>query len=160
MKKITLLCLSVFILVIVNGQTKITKAGIVGKWMISSAEMPTIFYYNVDKDSLALGDAIKAQVQGDQMAGVLAMMKPQLEPFKKVSFLFNADGSAELNDATQPTPRPATYTIDEENSTITTTEPEGGKQETLKGEMQKDNLLRLTLKSPQGDIFLVLKKVK
>ena len=62
MKKIILPALWFLVTFSLFGQTKITKASIVGKWVISAVEMKGMFYYSVENDSLGFGDMIKAQV--------------------------------------------------------------------------------------------------
>lgn len=161
MKKILVLGLALFVLVSLQAQTKITKSGLVGKWQLSSMEMSGMFYYSIDKDSLALGEMIKAQVKDDaqQISAMTTMMKSQMAMLSKMSFEFNADGSAVLNGG-MGEPKPATYTVDEANSTITTTEKGEGKNDTIKAEVLPDNKMRFVMSQPQGEIFMVLKKAK
>ncbi len=158
MKKIILLACSFVLVLQIQAQTKITKTNVVGKWSVSAVEMTGMFAYYIDKDSLALGEMMKAQVKDDQqLAGITAMMKPQLSVFSKMAFVFKEDGTAELGSGTDQA-EAATYTVDEANSTIITTDKEK-KEQVLKAEI-KDEKLRITLQQPQGEIQMVLKKVK
>lgn len=158
MKKIIFLGFGFVLFLQAQAQDKITKAGIVGNWSITAAEMTGIFYYNLEKDSLALGDMLKAQVTDPaQLSSVAGIMKPQLSLFRKMFFVFNADGTAELGKDTEAAEM-VTYTVDEVNSTITTIDKDK-KEETFKADMLKEQL-RLWLKRPQGEILLMLRKAK
>ncbi len=158
MKKILIPALLLFIVASISAQTKITKSSVGGKWSIYSIEMPGIVYYNVDKDSLEMGEAMKAQIKDEQQtATVKNMFKQQMAVFIKTIFLFNADGTAELQNGAEP-PEKDTYSVDEDNSTIITT-GENKQKEARKAEMLGDKLsIRST--QPQGEIIMVLKKVK
>jgi len=83
------------------------------------------------------------------------MMKPQLGIFSNVAFVFNTDGSAELGMGTEME-ESATYTVDEVNSTIITKD-KNQKEDVLKADF-KEEKLRITVKQPQGEILLILKK--
>lgn len=158
MKKIILLACSFVLVLQIQAQTKVTKTNVVGKWSVSAVEMTGMFAYYIEKDSLALGEMMKAQVKDDQqLAGITAMIKPQLSVFSKMAFVFKEDGTAELGSGTDQA-EAATYTVDEANSTIITTDKEK-KEQVLKAEI-KDEKLRITLQQPQGEIQMVLKKVK
>ncbi|SJZ32571.1 hypothetical protein [Sediminibacterium ginsengisoli] len=158
-QKCLLLLALAFTLVTVNAQTKVTKTNIVSNWVITAVDASPAFKYDVDKDSLSLGEAIKSQVKPEQESMVLGMMKQQVGVFKKMAFKFNADGTAELNSGVPGTgATKATYTVDEANSTITTVEAEGDKvKETIKADFVNSNL-RLVLEQPTGNIILLLKK--
>ncbi len=158
MKNLFTLVVCLFSVFTLAAQTKITKTGVVGKWSISSVEMSGVFYYDTQKDSLALGEMMKSQVKDEQqLTAMTNMMKPQLAMVSKMSFLFNADGTAELGMPMEAI-QPATYTVDEENSTITTIDKEN-KQDTIKADMVKENL-RIVMEQPQGNMTMILKKVK
>jgi len=158
MKKVILFSTCIFFLLQVSAQTKITKSSVVGKWNIYSIEMPGIVYYNVDKDSLEMGETMKAQIKDEQQtATVKNMFKQQMAIFIKTVFVFNADGTAELQNGMEP-PEKDTYSVDEDNSTIVTT-GENKQKEARKAEMLGDKLsIRST--QPQGEIIMVLKKMK
>ncbi len=158
MKKIILLVFSFVSIVQIQAQTKVTKTNVLGKWSVSAVEMTGMFAYFIEKDSLALGEMMKAQVKDDQqLAGITAMIKPQLSVFSRMAFVFKEDGTAELGSGTEQA-EAATYTVDEANSTIITTDKEK-KEQVLKAEI-KDDQLRITLQQPQGEIQMVLKKAK
>jgi hypothetical protein len=158
MKKIISSVLLLFIVISLSAQTKITKAGVVGKWGIVSVEMPGMVYYNVDKDSIAVGEVMKAQLKEPaQMQAFTTMLKQQLAPFFKTSFWFKDDGTAELV-AGETSPEKATYKVDEVNSTIITYDSNKA-EESQKAEMIGE-LLRITSKQPQGDVIMTLKKIK
>ena len=158
MKKIILPALLFFVTFSLFGQTKITKASIVGKWVISAVEMKGMFYYCVENDSLGFGDMIKAQVADtSQLKAVTGMIKPQLTVFTKMAFIFNLDGTAELENGIDSA-QVASYTVDEENSTITTTDKDK-KEDTMKAEMLIEKL-KISVKQPEGEILMLLKKVK
>ncbi len=158
MKKILVVTFSFFSLLSVSAQTKITKASVVGKWSLSEVEMAGMFYYNRDKDSLALGEMAKAQMKEEsQQAAMIAMIKPQLTMFAKVSYEFKSDNTAIMNSGIIA-PQNGTYSVDEENSTITTTAKDD-KKATMKADMIYDKL-RVKLDSPQGEIVMTLTKDK
>ncbi|MDE3252400.1 MAG: hypothetical protein KGO92_06310 [Bacteroidota bacterium] len=158
MKSLFTLMVCLLTVLTLSAQTKITKSGVVGKWVIASVEMSGVFFYDTEKDSLALGDMMKSQAKDEQqLTAMTNMMKPQLAMMSKMSFLFNADGTAEMGTP-MAAAEPATYTVDEENSTITTTDKEK-KQDTLKADMLKEHL-RIIMEQPQGNMTMVLKKVK
>ncbi|MBV9987393.1 MAG: hypothetical protein JO301_06920 [Chitinophagaceae bacterium] len=158
MKKIFVLVFSLFTFVLAQAQTKVTKAGVVGKWTISTIEMPGIFGYNTETDSMFIGETIKSQIQDPkQMELVKSQFRTQMGVMAKMVFQFNADGSALLiNGVTEPAP--ATYTVDEEKSTITTLEKgENKEKETINAEFVNGKM-KLKLNSANGEIVLLLKK--
>ncbi len=159
MKKLITSGLLLFTVLSLSAQTKITKTSVVGKWVVSAVEMKDMFFYSVDKDSLGLGETMKAQLAQAQqpVETVVAMIKPQMAVFSKISFQFNADGTAELVTGVEA-PQAATYTVDEANSTITTKDKDK-KEETIKAEMVGDKL-HLTVTQPQGEVQMTLKKAK
>ncbi len=158
MKQIILLASCLFALSAIKAQSKITKSSILGKWNISAVEMPGMLYYNLEKDSLALGDAIKAQIGADesQVKAMLAMMKPQMATFTKMGFQFNTDGTALMQSGPEGT-QSVTYTVDEKNSIIETSEK--GQTQTFKADIMNGQL-RLNIKQPQGEIMVIMKKGK
>ena len=158
MKKIILFGFSLFVFAQINAQTKITKTNIIGKWTILAIDMPGMIYYNFEKDSLAVGETLKLQMPDpSQIDAIKPMMKSQLSGFSKGSFLFNTDGTAELNSGMEG-PQTSTYTVDEEKSEITAIE-KNLQQTVFKADFLKENL-RLYIKTPQGDMLMVLKKGK
>jgi len=158
MKKLITFGVFFFIFFSVIAQTRLSKTNVVGKWTISAVEMPGMFYYSIEKDSVSLGDMMKAQVQDQQqLASITSMMKSQMAMFSKISFLFNADGTAELGAGTEQA-QTATYTVNEENSTITTIDKDK-KEDTIKVDLIDDKI-RFTLKQPQGEIMMIMKKAK
>ena len=158
MKKIIFLAFSLVVLAQVHAQTKVTKENVQGKWTPVSLNMPGLVYYNIEKDSLVLGEMMKAQVPDkSQLDGVATMMKSQFAMFAKMYFKFNADGTAEMNSGAGEA-EPATYTVDEANSTITTVNKEK-KTEVIKAEIVNGNLM-MTMKQPQTEITMALKKAK
>ena len=158
MKKIIIFTFCIFGLSQLNAQTKITKINIIGKWTILAIDMPGMVYYNFEKDSLAIGETLKSQMPDpSQINAIKPMMKTQLSGFSKGSFLFNADGTAELNSGMEG-PQTSTYTVDEEKSEITAFE-KNLQQTVFKADFLKENL-RLYIKTPQGDMLMVLKKSK
>ena len=158
MKRIFLLASGLFVFSLIQAQTKITKTNIIGKWSIQAVDMPGMIYYDLQKDSLAIGEGLKAQIGEDkQLAAMTSMMKPQMSVFTKMGFQFNTDGTAVL-DSGMEAAQSVTYTVDEENSTISTND-KGADANTMKADIKGDNL-RITLKQPQGEILLIMKKVK
>lgn len=158
MKKYILFGAALLGTLLLHAQTKITKAGVVGKWGISAVEMPGIVTYDLDQDSLMFGEMIKSQLGDPQQVAMLKnTIKPQLAMFTKMSFTFNADGTAELGGGT-PQAVMGTYTVDEETSVITTSDQDKA-MENIKADF-KDGKLRLTLKQAQGDVMVVLKRIK
>lgn len=158
MKQIMGVVVSLCFAVLLNAQTKVTKANVVGKWTIAAMEMPGIFSYSVETDSLFIGEAIKAQVPDPkQLELVKGQFRTQMGMMSKMLFQFNADGTALLVDGMRE-PQPATYSVDEEKSTITTIEKEGkNEKETLNAEFV-DGKLKLKLNSPNGEVVLMMKK--
>jgi hypothetical protein len=100
MKKITASILFLVIVLAAGAQTKVTKTNIVGKWAMYSIEMPGQMHYNIDKDSLVLGTALKASVDNSQLAALTAQIKQQFAMFSKVGFQFKADGGIEMTAPT------------------------------------------------------------
>lgn len=160
MKKILTAGLFLLSAFTVSAQTKITKAAVLGKWSIVSVEVKGVFLYDVEKDSLVLGADMKAQIPDpQQLPLIISTMKQQLAMVAKATFLFNADGTAEMGGGTDLSQK-ATYSVDEANSTIKTTATDGDKKEdVMKGEMVKENL-HLIASQPQGDMHMTLKKLK
>ena len=158
MKKIILFSFCLLGLTQLNAQTKITRTNVIGKWTIQAVDMPGMIYYNLENDSLAVGEILKSQMPDPSQTGAItAMIKPQMAVFSKVGFQFNADGTVELNSGMEG-PQTGTYTVDEEKSEITTTEKDQ-KQNTFKADLLKDNL-RVSVKTPQGEMMMILKKAR
>ena len=158
MKKLFIAGLFLFSVVAVSAQTKITQKGIIGKWTTVAVEMKDVFYYNAQKDSVSFGPNMRDQVKDEQQrATMMAMVKPQLAMLAKTYFTFNANGTAELGTGIEPTIK-TKYVVDEVKSTITTVAA-NKKEDIMKAEMLTDRL-RISVKQPQGDILMILKKAK
>ena len=158
MKKIIFFSLCLLGLTQLNAQTKITKTNVIGKWTILAVDMPGMIYYNIEKDSLAVGEMMKSQMPDpSQISAITAMIKPQMAIFAKVGFQFNADGTVQMNSGVEG-PQTGTYTVDEEKSEIVTTQKDA-KQDTFKADLLNDNL-RVSVKTPQGDLMMIMKKSK
>ncbi len=158
MKKIFFFGLCLLGLTQLNAQTKITKTNVIGKWTILAVDMPGMIYYNLEKDSLAVGEMLKSQMPDpSQMSVITAMIKPQMAVFSKVGFQFNADGTVEMNSGVEG-PQTGNYTVDEEKSEITTIEKDA-KQNSFKADLLNDHL-RVSVKTPQGEMMMILKKTK
>jgi hypothetical protein len=164
MKKITASILFLVIVLAAGAQTKVTKTNIVGKWAMYSIEVPGQMHYNIDKDSLVLGGALKASVDNSQLAAMTAMVKQQFAMFSKVGFQFKADGSIEMTAPTGEVEK-GTYKVDEKNATITssTVTAKGDKTDGVLSKAKLLNPNRLEFFTTQGggnEIHMVLKKTK
>ena len=164
MKKYTIVSLFLILSLSLNAQTKVTKTNIIGKWAISSIEMAGKFYFNIDTDSLSLGAELKAQTGDEAQANlIIAMVKQQLGVLTKMTLQFNTDGTAILNDGGEllgndaDAKSKASYTIDEEASSITTKDSDK-KENTMKVDIL-DSKLRIKQTQPEGEFILSLKKV-
>jgi hypothetical protein len=156
MKKLFIAGLFLFSVVAVSAQTRITKKGIIGKWITVAVEMKDVLYYNAQKDSVSFGPNMRDQVKDEQQrTAMMAMVKPQLAMLAKTYFSFNANGTAELGTGIEPALK-TKYVVDEVNSTITTVAA-NKKEDALKAEMLGDKL-RISIKQPTGDMMLLLKK--
>ena len=155
MKRIVFVLLCLFLLVYAEAQSKISKAELVGKWTISSVEMQGMFSYDLEKDTIILGDMLKATVKTEELSMVMAAMKPQLAMLTKMGFIFNADGSAELGTGTEMK-QSGTYKVNEAESTITTIDKDG-KEDVFTAELVKERLT-MNINSPQGPVKMVFKK--
>lgn len=166
MKKITASILFLVIVLAAGAQTKVNKANVVGKWEIYSLDVPGQVHYNVEKDSIAVSDAVKQAAGGAaNLEMAMNIVKQQFAMFKKVSFLFKADGSTEMMAPTGETEK-GTYTVDGTKATITTntTTSTGEKTSNV---LSKANILagnKLEFYSSQGtgggEVHLILKKAK
>jgi hypothetical protein len=166
MKKITASILCLVIVLAAGAQSKVTKTNVVGKWVMYSVEVPGQMHYNIDKDSLALSDAVKASIESSQLASMMNMVKQQFAMFTKVAFQFKADGTAELTAPTGEVEK-GTYAVDEKNSTITsnTTTTNGEKSSSVlsKAKLLSGNKLEFYTSqggAGGGEVHLVLKKAK
>ena len=158
MKKLLISGLFLFMVASISAQTKITKKDIVGKWVTAAVEIKDMFYYNAEKDSLSISTSTRERMKdAQQLTAAIAMMKPQLAMFAKTFFTFNPNGTAELGTGIEPAIK-AKYVVDEINSTITTVDP--NKKEDVLNAMMQQNLLRILIKQPEGDMILFLKKSK
>lgn len=120
MKKLLLSIVMLASIGVTQAQTKVSKNTVVGKWSLSAINMEGMFYYDIDKDSLALGETIMTQLTaaGQDSAGSVDMMKGQLGAIKEMGFEFNADGTYKANGTPQG-PESGTFTVDEATETIT-----------------------------------------
>lgn len=141
-----------------SAQDKVTKEKVVGTWALTVVEMKNTFYFDIEKDSLALGSAITAQLgdNASQIDMVKNMMKAQMAVIKSLYFKLNADGTAEFNAGGSP--KQGTYVVDEEKSTITTIEKgEKSEKETLPASFV-DGKLKLVQSQAEGEFVMLLKK--
>ncbi|NCI47713.1 hypothetical protein [Sediminibacterium soli] len=160
MKNLVIVFAACVLVLGVSAQEKITKSKLIGKWSLAAVEMKNMFYFDIEKDSLALGDMITSQVTDpSQLELVKTTTKGQLAMLKSIYFQFNNDGSTEFNSGTGDS-KGGTYTVDEEKSTITTTDKsEKSDKQTIPAEIVAEKL-RLTMSQPQGDFVMLLKKSK
>jgi len=157
MKKLLLLMAGFAFISQLSAQSKVTKNDLVGKWKICAVEMQGMMYYDVEKDSLSIGETMKAQIpDASQLPGITTMIKSQMGMFKNCEFVFNGDGTGTMPGGISGEKEDIKYTIDEAASTITTTD-KSNKDETIKVEMV-DKKIRFTVKQPQGEIILLMKK--
>ena len=114
MKKILLSLVLMIAVFATNAQTKVSKTTIVGKWSLAALDVDGMMFYDIDKDSLALGSAIMTQLAaaGQDSAGAVDMMKGQLGAVKELGFEFLADGTFKANGGPQGS-EGGTYAIDE-----------------------------------------------
>lgn len=83
MKKLFLLLVcALFSLTRLQAQQTLTDKDVTGEWTMSAFHMSGI-YYDFAKDSLALSDALKTQVEPDKIPAVVADIKQRLEPYKE-----------------------------------------------------------------------------
>jgi len=127
MKKILLSLVLMIAVFATNAQTKVSKTTIVGKWSLAALDVDGMMFYDIDKDSLALGSAIMMQLAaaGQDSAGAVDMMKGQLGAVKELGFEFLADGTFKANGGPQGS-EVGTYSIDEATETITMTNKKSG----------------------------------
>jgi hypothetical protein len=157
MKRIITGLLCLFFAIQALSQQKISKSELVGKWTITSVEMQGIFSYDLEKDTIILGDMLKATVKPEELSTVMSAMKPQLAVLTKMGFIFNADGSAELGTGTEMK-QSGTYKVNEAESTITTIDKDG-KEDVFSAELVKAKLT-MNINSPQGPVKMVFKKAE
>jgi hypothetical protein len=163
MKKNILILASVLFSLNVNAQTNIKKDDIIGKWIISVAEFKNLYTYDLEKDSLTLGDTAKANLIKAHIPfdSVKIIMKPDIEIFAKMFFQFNVDGTGEIYWGQGPaSDYKITYTVDEENSTITTTDRHRKNEPQKIFKLQEKILLEIKQTPQDGgmDIWMTLKK--
>jgi hypothetical protein len=161
MKNLVILFAGCFLTLAASAQNKVTKANVVGKWALTIVEMKDAFYFDVDKDSLALGTTITSQVpDASQLELVKTMTKSQLGALKSVYFQFNSDGTAEFNSG-DGVSKGGTYVVDEEKSTITTIDKSGKEdKQSLPATMVGDKLKLTLTENAQGEFVMLLKKIK
>jgi len=159
MKQLIICIAAALLIARADAQTKITKTSILGKWTTVIVEVPDMFYFDMDKDSLAFGGILKQRIPADQMPTVMAGFKQQSSSLKNGYVRFYADGTAELDvDASLPPgAAKSTYTIDEANSIITATGGKGVKL-VLPGEM-RGRFLRLMIDEGGQKMYMTFKKV-
>lgn len=159
MKNITLLALTLICCAQLSAQTPVTKKELIGKWKINSVEMPGMMYYEIAKDSIALGPTLKAQLPDtSQLPAILTMIKGQMGMFKDFMFVFKADGTGTMPAGPGMGNEPISWLVDETASTIITTD-KNKKTETLKAQVVNSDI-RISVSQPQGEILLLMKKEK
>lgn len=161
MKKIAFAFILVVTTLFSTAQTKPTKTNVVGKWGIYSVMVPGQLYYNIEKDSLDLSSEMKATIDPAQLPMMTTVLKQQFTMFTKVSFTFNADGSAEFVSPTGESQK-GTYMVDEEKGTITNNENGGKEKDVLSKVSILDNGTKMELIANVEaiEIHMVLKKLK
>ena len=165
MKKNLLILASVLFCfnVIVNAQTNIKKDDIIGRWIISVAEYKDFFTFDLEKESLILSDSSKAKLAKahESIDSAMSGMKPAFEIFRKMFFKFNVDGTGEIYWGQGPaSDYRITYTVDEEKSTITTTDRHRKNEPQKIFKLQEKILLEINQAPQDGgmDIWMTLKK--
>ncbi len=141
MKKIVLFLSFAIATLAVNAQTKVTKTSIAGKWALAAMNVDGMLYYDMEKDSLSLGQAILSQLAaaGQDSAGAVEMMKGQFESLKETAFTFSDDGSYSVEGLPQGAEK-GTYTVDEATGTISMTGGKGTKKE-IKATFKNNRLI-------------------
>ncbi len=140
MKKISLLLATLFFLLSAAfSQTKITKAGIIGKWELSVIETKGMMYYDIDKDSIRIAEQFDSTIKDPkQKAIAISQFKTQMALlYKSMSFTFNENGTCNFflqQEEDMDNEPEVTYKVDEVNSTITILQKDK-KTETIKAEM-------------------------
>jgi hypothetical protein len=131
--------------------------------VLSSVEFKNFLSYDLVKDSIIFSDTMKQKalemhVSTDSMINVI---RPGLKMYHEMFYQFNADGTGEIYFGQGPaSDYMITYTIDEEASTITTTDRHK-KNEPFKAEMIQDQLSMFLFQTPQDgglDIHMILHK--
>lgn len=82
MKKLSLLFFLCFLTLTGIRAQSLTDKDIAGEWEMSAFNMSGI-YFDFGKDSLALSDALKAQLEPGKEAAVVADIKQRLTPYKE-----------------------------------------------------------------------------
>jgi hypothetical protein len=161
MKNLVTLFAGCFLALAASAQNKVTKASIVGKWVVTVVEVKDAIYFDMDKDSLALGTAITSQVpDASQLELVKTMTKSQLGTLKSLYFQFNSDGTLEFNNGVSVF-KGGTYVVDEEKSTITKFDKDGKEdKQSLPATMVGDKLQLTLTENPQGELVMLMKKIK
>lgn len=166
MKKIILSVCMVATIFAAQAQTKVTKAAITGKWNLAVMNMEGMIYYDVEKDSLALGKKMIEQLasMGQDSAAAVEMMKGQLEAVKEMSFEFNEDGSYSMEGANPGGGvEIGTYGVDDATETLSTTAKKSGEKQEIKASFKDGKLI---LNMPGGgqpgapNVIMHLRKAK
>jgi len=158
MKHLIVCIVAALLIVRADAQTKITRISVLGKWNAVIVEVPNTFYYDLDKDSVSLGDALKSKIPPAQLEFMLNGIKQQSAGFKKIHFSFSADGTFELADEADMMigAQKGPYTVNETNSTITISGSKAQKQ-ALQAEM-REGLLKLEMEESGQKIYMTFRK--
>ncbi len=165
MKKIAFFLSLILLSFQINAQTKIKKSDIIGKWVLAVEEFKNIVTYDLDKDSIIMGDSGKANLSKANISidSATKSMRPAFEIMRQMFYQFNEDGTGEIYYGQGPaSDYKISYIVDEESSTITTTDRHK-KNEAQKIYKLKDKLLLITIQTPQNggmEIWSTLKKVQ
>lgn len=163
MKKGTVVFCMLFLSFDLMAQTKITKDGIIGKWVVSSVEIKDLYSYDLIKDSIILSDTIKQRSLQVHITtdSLINMIKPNVKMYHEMFYQFNVGGTGEIYYGQGPASfYKITYTIDEEKSTFTIVD-RYKKSETCKAEMIQDQLGIFINQTPQDggmSIHMILHK--
>lgn len=149
----------------IHAQAKIKKSDIIGKWILSIEDFKKMVAYDLDNDKLILSDSAKANLAKANMSidSAKKSMQPAFDIMRQMFYQFNQDGTGEVYYGQGPaSDYKITYTVDEENSTITITDRHKT-NDPQKAFMLKDKLVIITIQSPQNggmEIWSTLKKIK
>jgi hypothetical protein len=144
MKKLILAVCLVITIFAAQAQTKVTKAAITGKWAIAVMNMDGMIYYDIEKDSLALGKKMIEQLasMGQDSSAAVDMMKGQLESVKEVSFEFNENCTYSMEGSTPGGGvETGSYTVDEATETIIATSKKSGEKQEMKASFKDGKLI-------------------
>lgn len=165
MKKLFIFLTFLLILFNVKAQTKITKTGIVGKWVPSSVVINHFYTLDLENDNIFFDDSLKIKMVEHHLSedSAIKMIKPILAIYHNMFYKFNADNTGEIYFGQGPaSDYRISYTIDEDASTITTTD-RIQKNEPFKAEMIQQRLSCFIHQTPQDggmDIHIIFNKEK